>query len=253
MDNKHQASSAITQQKQQTKTVPKQNGEDSFNQPATPSQTPPKITVSLPKHVASRLRDLVQKRDIALIRLGIISVQFENDQIIPLALNTTNSTQPKPQSLAPTGPIIGSTVQSCNNERIDNLAITLSELASPDSPIIGDGGDSKSIMNASSSELPILDSSLAVSTASMALATSMATATTIAKTKCNTTNLAVAYDNDDDDDDDKDEDEVVSEVENQHSSYNIHQLSQLEFADPIELEMYDNDNLLFPDYTLNLS
>lgn len=53
----------------------------------------PKVTVSLPKDAALKLHDLVQKQDIALLRLGIISVQFENDQIISLTQqNTENPT-----------------------------------------------------------------------------------------------------------------------------------------------------------------
>lgn len=56
---------------------------ENFSQ-ETQSTPPSKITVSLPEHAASKLRDLVQKRDIALLGLGILSIQFENGQIIPL-------------------------------------------------------------------------------------------------------------------------------------------------------------------------
>ena len=84
---------------------------------------------------------------------------------------------------------------------------------------------------------------------------SQTTATNCASTNkadCNSARkLAAVYD--DEEDDDKDEDEVVNEDENQQSSYNIHKLSQLDFTDLIELKMYENENLLFPDYTLNLS
>lgn len=242
-------SAAIGQdQQQQLETLSEQNNNENFSQPAP---LEPKVIVSLPKHAASRLRDLVQRRDIALLRLGIISVQFEDDQIIPLTLNNTNnSIQPtKHQPIAPSEPIIVPPIENCNADCIGvvNDTITaLGDLISSDGPIIGE--DLESNINPSDSHM--LETSITV------VATSTTTTTTSAtqmatKTDCNTNDLTVVYD--DDQDDDKDEDEVVSEVENQHSSYNIHQLSQLEFENPIELEMYDNDNLLFPDYTLNLS
>lgn len=252
MDNKQQLVSTAVKQKQELQHHKQQEklSEQSFigdlSQPRATPLPSPKVTVSLPKHAASKLRDLVQKRDIALLRLGILSVQFENDQIIPLTLNNTCSTQHKQQqSIVQTNPIIEPSLDSCNADCIDtiNTSLTsLSGLTSPNGPMIGEDEDLESTIN--TSDLPMLDSSIAVATT--ACAQSLAS-----KTDCNTKNLAVVYD--DDDDDDKDEDEVTSEVENQHNSYNIHQLSQLEFADPIELEMYDNDNLLFPDYTLNLS
>lgn len=61
-----------------------------INQPSPPIT--PKVTLSLPNHAATKLRELVQRRDIALLRLGIISVQFENDQIIPLNISNSHET-----------------------------------------------------------------------------------------------------------------------------------------------------------------
>lgn len=245
MDNKQQLVSSAIKQKQQLHHQQQQDGD--FSQPTAPPTPSPRVTVSLPKHAASRLRDLVQRKDIALLRLGIISVQFEDDQIIPLTLNTTCSTQHKQQqqqqklTLRPE-PIMEPSLDDCNTDCIDIINTTLTSLSgltSLNGPIIEENEDLGSNITTSSS--PMLDS-IAVSTTTCA-------GRQATKADCNTNNLTVVYD----DDDDKDEDEVVSEVENQHDSYNIHQLSQLEFADPIELEMYDNDSLLFPDYTLNLS
>lgn len=125
-----------------------------------PSPSPPsKVTVTLPEHAASRLRDLVQKKDIALIRLGIISVQFENDQIIPLTLDTNvkhESIQPKQQSTIAPEPIIESPLGACNTDYFGDLntITTLFDLASPDSPIF-----EESSLNAF--ESPILDPSIA--------------------------------------------------------------------------------------------
>lgn len=128
--------------------------------PPSPSK-PSKVTMTLPEHAASRLRDLVQKKDIALTRLGIISVQFEDDQILPLTLNTNvscESHQPKQQpTIAPSPePILESPVAACNTDYFGDLntITTLFDLASPDSPIYED-----SSMNAF--ESPILESSIA--------------------------------------------------------------------------------------------
>lgn len=201
--------------------------------PSPPTSPPsPKVTVSLPKHAASRLRDLVQRRDIALLRLGIISVQFEDDQIIPLTLNTTtNSNQSKSQSNDPQEPSNEpSAVGSCRTECISlttNIP-ALDSLSPINNPILEEDDDLETNMN--DTESPILDSTIAV-------ATSRASSVPL-KTDCNTSNLAVYDDNL------KEEDEVVNEVENQHSSY-----SQIQLGFAEELEMYDNDNLLFSDYT----
>lgn len=282
MDNKYQPVSTAIQHQQPSQqhhdvkeeTLSEQNRNENFSQtapvplqstPATPPTTQPqsqspKVTVSLPKHAASRLRDLVQRRDIALLRLGIISVQFEDDQIIPLTLSTTNSIQPKPQhqhqsqqslqqpiSLHP-DPIMEPSIENCNpNDCIGNLNTTIATLAglnSSNDPIIDDDEDLEPNINNRSNQAILGTSNTTTSAATVAHAQSI-----VARCKNDHTSLPAVYDDEDDDN----KDEVVSEVENQHSSYNIHQLSQLEFADPIELEMYDNDNLLFPDYTLNLS
>lgn len=127
-----------------------------------PSPSPPsKVTVTLPEHAASRLRNLVQKKDIALIRLGIISVQFENDQIIPLNLDTNvnhESIQPKQQpTIAPSPePILESPLGACNTDYFGDLntITTLFDLASPEGPIF-----EESSMNPF--ESTILESSIA--------------------------------------------------------------------------------------------
>lgn len=192
-------------------TIAGQINHENFNHLNESIQSP-KVTVSLPKHAALKLHDLVQRRDIALIKLGIISVQFEDDQIIPLTQqNAGNST-------------------TNQNKQINQL--TVSSRPNKVEPIIAS-------CNAESTSTP---------TATTTTTTTCASSMTTSKA-ANT--LAVVYD--DEDEDDKDENEVVNEVENQHSGYNIHQLTQLDFADPVDLEMYDSDNLLFPDYTLNLS
>lgn len=244
MDNKYQLASTNIKQ-QQEKLSEQSNNENFSHPPPPPPVPPPKVTVSLPKHAATKLRDLVQRRDIALLRLGIISVQFEDDQIIPLTLNSSNSIQPKPQSIAPLESIIEPSIEDNNTncmETLDTSITTLTGLNSLGDSMIEDENDLESTLNTSDSSM--LDSSISVS------ATATRSPTMPSKLNCNTNKMAIIYD---DEENDKDEDEVVNEVKNQHSSYNIHQLSQLEFADPIELEMYDNDNLLFPDYTLNLS
>lgn len=128
--------------------------------PPSPSK-PSKVTMTLPEHAASRLRDLVQRKDIALIRLGIISVQFEDDQIMPLTPNTNvsrESHQPKQQQIVapPPEPIAESPIAACNTDYFGDLntITTLFDLASADSPIYED-----SSMNAF--ESPILESSIA--------------------------------------------------------------------------------------------
>lgn len=153
---------------QQDETFIQQNDND--NQSTTNSQ--PKVTVSLPKHVASRLLDLVQKRDIALLKLGIISVQFEDDQIIPLTLNQNNSAttttsnlsqpnqlQQKQAFVPPPDPIMDTNIESCNvDDCIPSLNTTLTALNglanSPSGPILeGDEIDDldSNIDNASNS------------------------------------------------------------------------------------------------------
>lgn len=84
---------------------------------------------------------------------------------------------------------------------------------------------------------------------SLIVATTLASAMPKQINSCNNSKLTVPYD-DDDDEDVKEEDEATT---NELFSRGQPQLTQLEFADPIELEMYESDNLLFPDYTLNLS
>lgn len=72
---------------------------DHLSPPSSPIS--PKVTVILPKHAATRLRELVQNKDILLMKLGISSVQFENDQIINLPSNLAQSNleqqAPEPQ------------------------------------------------------------------------------------------------------------------------------------------------------------
>lgn len=130
MDTKLQILPNTIIQQQQQETLSKQSNNENSSQPAasaaTPNQSPPplppqppKIKVLLPKHAALKLRDLVQKRDMALLKLGIISVQFEDDQIIPLTLNATNSNQPtkhqQQQTIAQLEPaIIESSIETCN-------------------------------------------------------------------------------------------------------------------------------------------
>lgn len=134
--------------------------------PSPPLST--KVTVRLPESAAQKLRELVLKQDIALLRLGIISVQFENDQIIPLSLNriSNESVQPKPQTptstskattiATPPEPIIESSLEACNTDYFGDLNTTLTtlfDLTSPDSPIF-----EETSMNAF--ESPILESSI---------------------------------------------------------------------------------------------
>lgn len=152
--------------------------DDNDNQSTTISSSQPKVTVSLPKHVASRLLDLVQKRDIALLKLGIISVQFEDDQIIPLTLNQNNNNsatttttssnllqqspnqlQQKQSFVEPADPIMDANIENCNaDECIPSLNTTLTALNglanSPSGPILeGDELDDldSNIDNASNS------------------------------------------------------------------------------------------------------
>lgn len=101
------------------------NDGEKFTQPSEP--VPLKVTVSLPKHAASKLHDLIQKQDDALLRLGIISVQFEDDQVIQLAFSTTtNSVQSEPKNIIPLEQtIIGQSAENCNNNCIDNLNTTI--------------------------------------------------------------------------------------------------------------------------------
>lgn len=121
MDNKFKVIPSTIIQQQQQETLPKQGNNENFSQPAasktppplplSPEPQPPKVTVLLPKHAASKLRDLVQKRDIALLKLGIISVQFEDDQIIPLSYKKTDSDEStnhheQQQTIAPIEPSI---------------------------------------------------------------------------------------------------------------------------------------------------
>lgn len=227
---KHDDPNKVTTQpvSQRRKPQPPSQPPQSSTLPSTwKSQTQPslspKVTVSLPRHAASRLRELVQRRDIALIQLGIISVQFDGDQIIPLTLNApVSNSATAEQTLECVDPIVETPQTTCNDDCMSNLDTSTEPHTGLTSPNHAPNLDANNHLK------PITKNP-----------------------DCNTGNLAPVYD---DDDDDKNEDEVVSEVENQHSSsYDIHQLSQLEFADPIELEMYDSDNLLFSDYTLNLS
>lgn len=98
-----------------------------FSQQPLPAKPLPKITVSLPKHAASKLRDLVLKQDLALLKLGIISVQFEGDQTIALAPATTaptitSSAVPSPpQNKQSADPIIEPTVEPIELEMFDLL------------------------------------------------------------------------------------------------------------------------------------
>lgn len=329
--------------------------------------------MSLPKHAAHRLHHLIQKRDIALLRLGIVSVQFDNEQIIPLLTQdptnniiaqhrpkvqyspaSSSSILKKPQQNNNSKTVVsGDTTQDCNAQTSANPSATsaskhqlencsetttastitsveattttidttikLPELEShspttpaptfeitkhietgvvnqigvhnhigssdPRSPVPVNAAGS--ILTAQSAALDSLSevakcpvteaskSAIMVTGISSQIATSIASlpttlpapSTMVGSNTMATTVLGSGSDNakakslpdvyDDDDEDDKDENEVASEVENQHSSFNIHQLSQLEFTDPIDLGIYENDNenendILFSDYSLNI-
>lgn len=274
MDDKcHQTASTNNFQErhhfQQQHEVPldHQISHENFNH-RTPSSQSPKVTVSLPKHAALKLHDLAQRRDVALLKLGIVSVQFENDQIIRLTQqNAVNSStnQKQPNQLLVTSseandgvePMIEDhhVVECLDDDPLNVASITsLTALRSPNGYDIEDEIDMDDTKINSPMKPPstiVFESTSIVSTTPTSTPTTCASSMTSSGVDMNTNNLAAVYG--DDDEDDKDENEVVNEVENQHSSYDIHQLSQLDFADPVDLEMYDSDNLLFPDYTLNLS
>lgn len=246
----------------------------------------PQITVSLPKHVATKLLELVQSRDMALLSLGIISVQFDNNQIIPLTpTSQSNAIQPKRVSISPVKPSImvdnhhmtqraNSPASSLGDisyenglhgmhehatvdlEASDRIAISpTSNIRDDDDPFedsimrTTNNLDSKSIINKTDSSL--LDTSIFISVEAkdaadherLAKEESLKRQTTGAVKR---SVMSIVYDDEDEDNTNEDE---AGEVENQHSNFEIHQLTQLDFADPIELEMFDNDNLLFPDYT----
>lgn len=274
MDDKcHQTASTNNFQErhhfQQQHEVPldHQISHENFNH-RTPSSQSPKVTVSLPKHAALKLHDLAQRRDVALLKLGIVSVQFENDQIIRLTQqNAVNSStnQKQPNQLLVTSseandgvePMLEDhhVVECLDDDPLNVASITsLTALRSPNGYDIEDEIDMDDTKINSPMKPPstiVFESTSIVSTTPTSTPTTCASSMTSSGVDMNTNNLAAVYG--DDDEDDKDENEVVNEVENQHSSYDIHQLSQLDFADPVDLEMYDSDNLLFPDYTLNLS
>lgn len=267
-----------------------------FQTPLPPP--PPKVTVSLPKHAASRLRALAQKRDIALVKLGILSIQFENDQIIPLHTIESGDSKPlsKPKTLTTmletaattttTTTTTSTTIAIRNQDQVEKQLHSDSDNLEDDETITKDMkfpsvrdqltsvDESIQDLNASittyssfnsPSELmmpnddlnldapglsvtgsPIMDSSMNV-------ATTLASTMPSSKNNSNSSKLTVPYDDDEDDNDDVKEDDDAAANDVELFSRGSAQLTQLEFSDPIELEMYESDNLLFPDYTLNLS
>lgn len=258
-----------------------QNNSVELDFQATLPPLPPKVTVSLPKHAASRLRALAQKRDIALVKLGILSIQFENDQIISLhAIDTENiETMSKSRTLTDTltprtqdqvvkqihsdsdnledeealakdmkFPSVRDQLPSVD-ESIQDLNTSITTYTSFNSPseLMMTNDD----LNLDAPGLSVTDSPILDST--MNVATNLTSSMPSSRSSRKNSKLTVPYDDDDEDNDDVKEEEETAANDVELFSRGSAQLTQLEFSDPIELEMYESDNLLFPDYTLNLS
>lgn len=258
-----------------------QNNSVELDFQATLPPLPPKVTVSLPKHAASRLRALAQKRDIALVKLGILSIQFENDQIISLhAIDTENiETMSKSRTLTDTltprtqdqvvkqihsdsdnledeeaiakdmkFPSVRDQLPSVD-ESIQDLNTSITTYTSFNSPseLMMTNDD----LNLDAPGLSVTDSPILDST--MNVATNLTSSMPSSRSSRKNSKLTVPYDDDDEDNDDVKEEEETAANDVELFSHGSAQLTQLEFSDPIELEMYESDNLLFPDYTLNLS
>lgn len=80
------------------------NESKSMNEFSSDIQMKPKVTLSLPKHAASKLLALVKRRDFSLLQLGIVSVQFDNNKVICLTGQPDSllSKVTKNESLLPT-------------------------------------------------------------------------------------------------------------------------------------------------------